>query len=100
MDDSIVRGTTSEKIIRNLKNAGAKEVHMRISSPLFHFACHYGTDINDESTLIANRMSKDEICRKIGADSLGYISMDGLKKACGKCALPFCTSCFTRGGMI
>ena len=95
VDDSIVRGTTSEKIVRSLKNAGAKEVHMRISSPPFRYTCHYGTDIDDEDNLIANKMSIDEICRSIGADSLGYISIKGLKMACGKCALPFCTACFT-----
>ena len=95
VDDSIVRGTTSEKIVRSLKNAGAKEVHMRISSPPFRFLCHYGTDIDSEENLIANRMNLDEICRKIGADSLGYISLEGLKRACAKCKLPFCTACFT-----
>jgi amidophosphoribosyltransferase len=95
VDDSIVRGTTSEKIVRSLKNAGASEVHMRISSPPFRYTCHYGTDIGNEENLIANKMSLEEVCRKIGADSLGYISIDGLKKACGKCILPFCTACFT-----
>ena len=95
VDDSIVRGTTSEKIVKSLKNAGAKEVHMRISSPPFRHTCHYGTDIDSEENLIANKMSLDEICRQIGADSLGFISIEGLKKACEKCALPFCTACFT-----
>ncbi len=97
VDDSIVRGTTSEKIVRSLKSAGAKEVHMRVSSPPFRHACHYGTDIDSEENLIANKMSLDEICHAIGADSLGYISIDGLKKSCGKCALPFCSACFTSG---
>ena len=95
VDDSIVRGTTSEKIVRSLKNAGAKEVHLRISSPPFRHTCHYGTDIGSEENLIANKMNIDEICCKLGADSLGFISMDGLKKACEKCVLPFCTACFT-----
>jgi amidophosphoribosyltransferase len=95
VDDSIVRGTTSEKIVRSLKNAGAKEVHMRISSPPFCHTCHYGTDIDSEKNLIANKMSTDEIRKYIGADSLGYISIDGLKKACVKCKLSFCTACFT-----
>jgi len=95
VDDSIVRGTTSEKIVGSLKNAGAKEVHMRVSSPPFSYTCHYGTDIDKEENLIANRMSLDEIRQKIGADSLGYISVGGLKEACGKCALPHCTACFT-----
>ncbi len=95
VDDSIVRGTTSERIITALKNAGAKEVHMRISSPPFLYTCHYGTDIDDEKNLIANNMSIDDICKKIGADSLGYISIEGLKRACNACELPFCTDCFT-----
>ena len=94
VDDSIVRGTTSEKIVKSLKAAGAKEVHLRISSPPFVYTCSYGTDIDNMENLIANRMSLDGICRKLGADSLGYISIDGLKRACGKCTLPFCTACF------
>ena len=98
VDDSIVRGTTSEKIVRSLKNAGAKEVHFRISSPPFRHTCHYGTDIDSEENLIANKMNLDEICRSIGADSLGYISIDGLKRACNECVLPFCTACFTGNG--
>jgi len=98
VDDSIVRGTTSEKIVKSLKNAGAKEVHMRISSPPFRYSCHYGTDIDSEENLIANKMSLEEICQKIGADSLGYINIDGLKKACEGCALGFCTACFTGNG--
>lgn len=95
VDDSIVRGTTSEKIVRALKNAGAKEVHMRISSPPFLYTCHYGTDVDSEEKLIANNLNLDEICKKIGADSLGYISIEGLKEACKLCSLPFCTNCFT-----
>ncbi|HBQ64565.1 MAG TPA: amidophosphoribosyltransferase [Clostridiales bacterium] len=95
VDDSIVRGTTSEKIVRSLKKAGAREVHMRISSPPFRYSCHFGTDIDDEKNLIANHMSIEAVQRKIGADSLGYISVQGLKAACSRCALPFCTRCFT-----
>ena len=68
---------------------------MRISSPPFRHTCHYGTDIDSEENLIANKMSMDEICGKIRADSIGYISIDGLKKACDKCRLSFCTACFT-----
>jgi len=98
VDDSIVRGTTCEKIVRSLKNAGAKEVHMRISSPPFRYTCHYGTDIGSEENLIANQMETQEICRKIGADSLGYISIEGLLGACAKCQLPFCSACFIGQG--
>lgn len=95
VDDSIVRGTTSEKIVRSLKNAGAREVHVRISSPPFRHSCYYGTDVDCADNLIANRMSLEEICNQIGADSLGFISIEGLKKACEKSRLPFCTACFT-----
>lgn len=94
VDDSIVRGTTSEKIVRSLKNAGAKEVHLRISSPPFRYSCHFGTDIDSEENLIANRMSIEEICKKINADSLGHISIQGLVDACASCTIPFCTHCF------
>lgn len=68
---------------------------MRISSPPFRHTCHYGTDIDSPENLIANKMSLDEICRQLGADSLGYISIDGLKRACSSCKLSFCTACFT-----
>ena len=95
VDDSIVRGTTSEKIVRSLKKAGAKEVHMRVSSPPFRFTCSFGTDIDSEENLIANKMNIDEIGRSIGADSLGYISEKGLKTACSKCGLSFCVYCFS-----
>jgi len=95
VDDSIVRGTTCEKIIRSLRNSGAAEIHMRVSSPPFRHTCHYGTDIGSEENLIANKMGVDDIRKKFGADSLGYISIDGLKQACEKSQLPFCTACFT-----
>ena len=95
VDDSIVRGTTSAKLIQNLRNAGATEVHMRISSPPFKHTCHFGTDIDKEDNLIANRMSIEEIREQIGADTLGFISIDGLKEACKKCDMQFCTGCFT-----
>jgi len=98
VDDSIVRGTTCEKIVRSLKAAGAKEVHMRISSPPFRFTCHYGTDIDEEENLIANKMDIAQIADKLGVDSLGYISIEGLKAACAKCRLGFCTACFTGTG--
>nr|AXS01369.1 glutamine phosphoribosylpyrophosphate amidotransferase [uncultured bacterium] len=99
VDDSIVRGTTSEQIIKSLKSAGAKEVHMRVSSPPFRYTCHYGTDIDSEENLIANKIEIEEIRRLIGADSLGYISIEGLKQACAGCNLPFCTACFTGHGI-
>ncbi|MCL2212679.1 MAG: amidophosphoribosyltransferase [Oscillospiraceae bacterium] len=100
IDDSIVRGTTSGKIIRNLKNAGAAQVHMRISSPPIRHVCHYGTDIDSEENLIINKMNIEEICRHIGADSLGYISLEGLRQACDGCSLSFCTNCFSKNQNI
>jgi amidophosphoribosyltransferase len=72
---------------------------MRVSSPPFRYTCHYGTDIDSEENLIANKISLEEICHKIGADSLGYISIEGLKRACAKCELSFCTACFTGNGV-
>ncbi len=95
VDDSIVRGTTIGRIVKSLRNAGASEVHLRISSPPFKYSCHYGTDVDDESALIANKMDSQSICSSIGADSLGYISVDGLKSACSDCVLGFCSNCFT-----
>lgn len=95
VDDSIVRGTTSERIVRALKTAGAKEVHLRISAPPFKYTCHYGTDIDNEENLIANKMEISDIYKAIGADSLGYISIEGLQNACKMSKLDFCTKCFT-----
>lgn len=95
VDDSIVRGTTSAKTIRSLKMAGAKEVHFLISSPPFTHTCHFGTDIDSEENLIANHKTIPEIRDFIGADSLGYISIEGVKEACSACDLPFCTGCFS-----
>lgn len=95
VDDSMVRGTTTRKKVQSVRNAGATEVHLRIASPPFRYTCHYGTDIDSEDNLIANKMSIDEIRQKVGVDSLGYLSIDGLKAACGKCRLSFCTACFT-----
>ncbi|MCL2255305.1 MAG: amidophosphoribosyltransferase, partial [Firmicutes bacterium] len=94
VDDSIVRGTTIAKIVSGIRKAGAKEVHLRISSPPFCFNCNYGTDIESEDKLIANQMTIPEIAQKVGADSLGYISIDGLREACQKCKLKMCSVCF------
>ena len=96
VDDSIVRGTTCARIISALRDAGAKEVHMRVSSPPFMHTCYHGTDIGDEKNLIANQMSLEQIKVKIGADSLGYISLEGLKNSCSGCKLDFCTYCFAK----
>ncbi len=99
IDDSIVRGTTSAKIVKTLRAAGAKEVHMRVSSPPFKFTCHYGTDIDSPENLIANKMSLEEIREHLGVDSLGYISVKGLKTACCTSKGDFCTNCFTGDGV-
>lgn len=80
VDDSIVRGTTSGKIVRMLRNAGAKEVHMCVSSPPIGYPCYYGIDTSVRKELIAATKSVDEICEFIGADSLHFLSIDGLKK--------------------
>ncbi|MDE6397696.1 MAG: amidophosphoribosyltransferase, partial [Clostridiales bacterium] len=95
IDDSIVRGTTSERMITPLRHMGVKEVHLRISSPPFKHPCYFGTDIDSAENLIANHMTVDEICRKIGADSLEYLDLDNLE-AIGKAhGVPFCSGCFT-----
>lgn len=97
VDDSIVRGTTSAKIIRALREAGATEVHVRVSSPPFRYPCYFGTDVDDRRSLIANSLDTEGICRAIGADSLGYISVGGLLSACsvpGRSAR-YCDGCFT-----
>ena len=94
IDDSIVRGTTSARIVNLLKAAGAKEVHVRISSPAFLHLCSFGTDIPSEDQLIASGHSVDEICEIIGADSLGYLEVDKLSEMiCGQTG--YCDACFT-----
>jgi len=96
VDDSIVRGTTTDKTIKLLKDAGAKEVHMRISSPPFVAPCYFGTDVPSKGNLIACRMSVDEIRRHIGADTLGFLSLESVKKiATSKFGASFCIGCFT-----
>jgi amidophosphoribosyltransferase len=95
VDDSIVRGTTTGSIVRLLRDAGAKAVHVRISSPSVRFPCHYGVDMCSMEELIAHRLTLDEIRDHIGADSLGYLSAEGLLASCGPAASQFCTACFT-----
>lgn len=94
IDDSIVRGTTSARIVALLKQAGASEVHVRISSPPFLHPCYFGTDIPSEDQLIASGNTVDEICKLIGADSLGYLETDKLSEMiCG--GTGYCDACFT-----
>ena len=94
IDDSIVRGTTSARIVSLLKQAGASEVHVRISSPPFLHPCYFGTDIPSEDQLIASGNTVEEICKIIGADSLGYLGTDKLSEMiCG--GTGYCDACFT-----
>jgi len=96
IDDSLVRGTTSKKIINMLKKAGAKEIHLLISSPPVVGPCYYGIDTPTKEELIANRMSVEEIKKFIGADSLYYLSLEGMLNAANKFKQKgFCTACFT-----
>ncbi len=96
IDDSIVRGTTSKKIVRMVRNAGAKEVHVRISCPPTISPCFYGVDTPSKKELIAANHSIDDVRAYIKADSLAYLSIDGLKKACGEGEkTTYCTSCYT-----
>jgi len=95
VDDSIVRGTTTPSVIRLLRKAGAKEVHMRICAPPLKYPCFFGVDMATRRELIAAQKSIPEICEFIGADSLGYLSIDGLLKAVGLPRETFCLACFT-----
>jgi amidophosphoribosyltransferase len=93
VDDSIVRGTTSRKIVKMLRDAGAKEVHMRISSPPTRWPCFYGIDTPSRSELIASNHSVEEIAKYITCDSVGYLTIEGLHKALGNAG--FCDACFS-----
>src|SRR4029077_19092999 len=96
IDDSIVRGTTSKKIVRMVRNAGAKEVHMRISCPPTISPCYYGVDTPSKGQLIASNKSVEEIREYIGSDSLAYLSLEGLREACAEGEkTTYCTSCYT-----
>ncbi len=92
IDDSIVRGTTIAGLVKMLKQAGARKVHIRISSPPFLYPCYYGTDVPSRNQLIASSHTEEEICRQIGADSLGYMKIEDLDRMTGK--LPLCRACF------
>ena len=95
VDDSIVRGTTSRRIIEVLRQAGAREVHIRVSSPPMRYPCFMGVDIGSTKQLLAHGRSVEEICRLIGADSLAYLSIPGLMRAIGRgTAGEFCRACF------
>jgi amidophosphoribosyltransferase len=93
IDDSIVRGTTSARIVTLLKNAGAKQIHMRISAPPFLYPCYYGTDIDSQDHLIACHHSVKEIAKIIGVDSLGYLPLENLESLCR--STDYCSACFS-----
>ena len=92
VDDSIVRGTTSGRIVQLLREAGAKEIHMRISAPPFLHPCYYGTDIDSRDHLIACHHTVAEIGEIIGVDSLGYLPLGNLRDLCG--SEEYCSACF------
>lgn len=94
IDDSIVRGTTARSRVVNLREAGAREVHMRISCPPHRFACYYGIDFPDPDKLLANQCTIEEIRTYLGADSIGYLDLDGMIRATGRSKSEFCTACF------
>jgi len=95
VDDSIVRGTTTPGVVGLLRKSGAKEIHMRICIPPIKYPCFFGVDMATRGELISARKSVEEIRQFIGADSLGYISVDGLYNAIGLPKDHFCTACFT-----
>lgn len=96
IDDSIVRGTTCARIVRLLREAGAKEVHMRVSSPAFRYPCYFGTDVDSQENLIACQYSTvEEIAQQIGVDSLAYLSVEATHRLAEKADICFCDGCFT-----
>ena len=95
VDDSIVRGSTTRQLVAMVREAGADEVHLRVSSPPYRWPCFYGMDTSDRSTLIAARMEVEEIREHLGADSLGYLSLEGLLSATGVADAGFCTACLS-----
>jgi amidophosphoribosyltransferase len=95
LDDSIVRGTTSRKIVKMVRAAGAKEVHLRISCPPTISPCFYGVDTPNRSELIAATHSLEDIRKYVAADSLAYLSLEGLRRAIGAKQSAYCTSCYT-----
>ncbi len=95
VDDSIVRGTTSKKIVQMVREAGATEVHMRVSCPPTISPCYYGVDTPSKDDLIAAQMSVEEVCENIGADSLGYLSLEGMLEAIGIDSSSSCNACWT-----
>jgi amidophosphoribosyltransferase len=94
VDDSVVRGTTARARVGNLREAGAKEVHLRISCPPHKFACHYGIDFPNPKNLLANQFTPEEINHYLGVDSVGYLDLEGMVRATGLSKNEFCLACF------
>jgi amidophosphoribosyltransferase len=95
VDDSIVRGTTQKQLTKMLREAGASEVHLRITSPPIKWSCFYGIDTGDRTELLASSLAIDEIREYLNVDSLAYVSLDRLKSATGAAGAGFCDACFT-----
>jgi amidophosphoribosyltransferase len=95
VDDSIVRGNTTRQIVGMLREAGATEVHLRISAPPIRFPCHYGVDMSTREEMVAHERTVDEIAEHLDADSLAYVSLDGVYEAVGTPAEDHCDACFT-----
>ena len=95
VDDSIVRGNTTRQIVKMLRDAGAKEVHLRISAPPIRYGCNYGVDMSAREEMVAHNRTIEEIAKEIGADSLAYLSMEGVYEAIGTPASVHCDACFT-----
>jgi amidophosphoribosyltransferase len=95
IDDSIVRGTTTRQIVRMLRRAGAREVHVRIHCPPFVSPCYFGIDVGQKGELIAANLSLEEIGQEIEADSLGFLSVEGMQQALGRSEDRYCRACFT-----
>jgi amidophosphoribosyltransferase len=95
VDDSIVRGNTTRQVVMMLREAGAAEVHLRISAPPIAWPCFYGIDMADRDELIAARLDVSQVGRAVGADTLAYLSLEGLQRAIGRPAGGYCRACFT-----
>ena len=95
VDDSIVRGSTTRQLVQMVRDAGAKEIHLRVSSPPYRWPCFYGMDTSDQNRLLASSMSVDEIRRFLGVETLGYLSLPGLVGSVGGGAAGFCTACLS-----
>ena len=95
VDDSIVRGTTSRQIVQLLREAGAAEVHFLSSAPMFLYPCYFGTDIDSRDKLIAANHTLPEMEEMLGVDSLGFLSVEGVKQIAEGCHLNFCVGCFS-----